>query len=83
MDSKQVVDPEDIVNLFKIIQKTLYELHVKWALIGGLAVSTHANPRFTNDIDISVSVSSDEEVEKIVFQLQQRKWKHQNCGKLQ
>ena len=51
MDSNQVVDPEDIVNLFKIIQKTLYELRIKWALIGGLAVSTHANPRFTNDID--------------------------------
>lgn len=75
MDSKQVVDPEDIVNLFKIIQKTLHELQIKWALIGGLAVSTHANPRFTNDIDLSVSVSSDKEVENIVFQLQQRKWR--------
>ena len=75
MDSKDLVDPEDIVNLFKSIQETLHELQIKWALIGGLAVSTHANPRFTNDIDLSVSATSDKEVEHIVFQLQQRKWK--------
>ena len=75
MDETSPVNPEDILNLFKNIEQTLSELNIKWALIGGLAVSTHANPRFTNDIDISVSVSSDREVENIVFQLQQRQWK--------
>ena len=75
MDETSPVNPEDILNLFKNIEQTLSELNIQWALIGGLAVSTHANPRFTNDIDISVSVSSDIEVENIVFQLQQRQWK--------
>lgn len=77
MTSDKIVDPEDIVNLFIIIESTLRALDIKWALVGGLAVSTHAIPRFTNDIDISVSVKSDEEVERIVFQLKQQRWKEE------
>ena len=83
MDSSQAVDPEDIVNLFKIIQKTLATLQIRWALIGGLAVSTHANPRFTNDIDLSVSASSDKDVEHIIFQLQQQRWKAEHIFETQ
>jgi len=75
MSSEHTVDPDDIIHLFKIIERTLKELNIQWALVGGLAVSTHANPRFTNDIDISVSVQSDHEVEQVVFQLQQKQWK--------
>ena len=32
-----------------------------WALVGGLAVSARATPRFTRDIDIAVAVESDTE----------------------
>jgi len=75
MSNDQIVNPDDIINLFNIVEQTLKELNIQWALVGGLAVSTHADPRFTNDIDLSVSVSSDIEVENIIFQLQQRQWR--------
>jgi hypothetical protein len=38
-----------------------------WALVGGLAVSARAEPRFTKDADLVVSVASDEEAESLVF----------------
>lgn len=30
-----------------------------WAVIGGLAVSVRAEPRFTRDVDLAVAVESD------------------------
>lgn len=39
------------------------ELHKPWALVGGLAVSVHVEPRFTRDIDVVVSVADDTEAE--------------------
>ena len=44
----------------------------RFALIGGLAVSAHAEPRMTRDVDLAVAVKTDEEAEQIVFDLQQR-----------
>ncbi|MFP4598328.1 MAG: nucleotidyl transferase AbiEii/AbiGii toxin family protein [Persicimonas sp.] len=35
-----------------------------WALVGGLAVSTYVEPRFTRDIDIAVAVNNDTEAEQ-------------------
>jgi hypothetical protein len=43
---------------------------LQWALVGGLAVSARAEPRTTRDVDIAVSVASDEEAEKVVRSLQ-------------
>lgn len=37
-----------------------------WALVGGLAVSTRAEPRFTRDVDIAVVVKGDDEAERVV-----------------
>jgi hypothetical protein len=40
-----------------------------WALIGGLAVSARARPRFTNDVDFAVGVPGDREAEALVHSL--------------
>ena len=37
----------------------LRKLGVRWALVGGLAVSVRARPRMTYDIDIAVAVMDD------------------------
>ncbi len=45
---------------------------VRWALIGGLAVSFRAEPRFTKDVDLAVAVADDHEAEAIVNRMQVR-----------
>lgn len=40
-----------------------------WALIGGLAVSVRAEPRFTRDVDFAVAVSDDADAEGVVAEL--------------
>lgn len=40
-----------------------------WALIGGLAVSVRAEPRFTRDVDLAVAVEGDAEAERLVGDL--------------
>jgi predicted nucleotidyltransferase len=55
----------------------LTEVRVKWALVGGLAVSTRVEPRMTRDVDAAVAVESDDEAEQVAFQLQQRGYKLQ------
>ncbi len=52
--------------LFEIlggIAEVLQELEKSWALVGGLAVSSYVEPRFTRDIDIAISAADDEEAE--------------------
>ncbi|HEX2254036.1 MAG TPA: nucleotidyl transferase AbiEii/AbiGii toxin family protein [Thermoanaerobaculia bacterium] len=41
-------------------------LGVRWALVGGLAVSARAEPRTTRDVDVAVSVESDPSAERVV-----------------
>jgi len=48
----------------------LQELDRHFALIGGLAVSVRAEPRFTRDIDFAVAVTGDRDAEKLVSELQ-------------
>lgn len=48
------------------LEKDLDGLDLRWALIGGLAVSARAEPRTTRDLDIAVAVSNDREAEKII-----------------
>jgi predicted nucleotidyltransferase len=43
-----------------------------WALVGGLAVSVRAEPRFTRDVDVAVAVKEDAEAETLVMQLKER-----------
>ena len=41
----------------------------RWALIGGLAVSARAEPRFTRDVDLAVAVDDDATAEAVVADL--------------
>jgi hypothetical protein len=45
---------------------------VRWALVGGLAVSARAIPRFTKDVDFAIAVGNDAEAEDIVYRLRAR-----------
>lgn len=54
--------------LFKTLTQAadiLADLKKDWALVGGLAVSTYVEPRFTRDIDIAVAVEDDTEAEEL------------------
>ncbi|HWG01072.1 MAG TPA: nucleotidyl transferase AbiEii/AbiGii toxin family protein [Trebonia sp.] len=47
-------------------------LKVRWALIGGLAISVRSVPRFTKDLDFAVAVAADSEAEDVVHRLRER-----------
>ena len=47
-------------------------LKIRWALIGGLAISIRSAPRFTKDLDFAVAVANDAEAEGVVRQLRGR-----------
>ncbi len=44
----------------------LADLDVSFAVVGGLAVSARAEPRFTRDIDLAVAVPGDREAEGLI-----------------
>lgn len=46
----------------------------EWAVIGGLAVSARAVPRFTRDVDLAVAVAGDDQAERLVVALGLRGW---------
>jgi hypothetical protein len=45
---------------------------VRWALVGGLAVSARTVPRFTQDLDFAIAVASDAEAQDVVHRLRSR-----------
>jgi hypothetical protein len=47
-------------------------LKIRWALIGGLAISVRSVPRFTKDLDFAVAVADDSEAEDVVLRLRGR-----------
>ncbi len=52
--------------------RDLESLRLRWALIGGLAVSVHVEPRTTRDVDVVVAVAGDPEAEQVVMALRGR-----------
>ncbi len=49
---------------------TALESHrAAFAVVGGLAVSARAEPRFTRDVDVAVSVASDADAEQLIHAL--------------
>jgi predicted nucleotidyltransferase len=60
--------------LLRRVAGDLDALGAKWALVGGLAVSTRTEPRFTRDIDLAVSVADDREAQILVRALRARGW---------
>ncbi|MGH3924439.1 MAG: nucleotidyl transferase AbiEii/AbiGii toxin family protein [Pseudonocardiaceae bacterium] len=51
------------------IASELDSRQVRWALVGGFAVSARAEPRFTRDVDVAVLVESDGAAEQLVRSL--------------
>jgi Nucleotidyl transferase AbiEii toxin, Type IV TA system len=41
------------------IASDLDALHIRWALVGGFAVSVRTEPRFTRDVDVAVLTDGD------------------------
>ena len=50
----------------------LADLRLRWALVGGLAVSARTEPRFTRDVDLAIAVPGDPDAEQAVHALQRR-----------
>jgi hypothetical protein len=48
-----------VLRVLAVVADALEHAGARWALIGGLAVSTRIEPRFTRDIDLAVSVPDD------------------------
>ncbi len=53
-------------------KETLADLGYPWALVGGLAVSARAEPRFTRDVDFAVALKSEREAETLILAVQAR-----------
>jgi hypothetical protein len=51
------------------VRKDLVAQRVKFALVGGLAVSARGHSRYTGDVDIAVAVGSDKETERLISAL--------------
>lgn len=51
------------------IASDLHARHVRWALVGGFAVSVRTEPRFTRDVDVAVLVDGDPAAERLVGSL--------------
>lgn len=67
-----MTDPPVATRLLSVLQQTADALgaqHQPWALVGGLAVSVRAEPRFTRDIDFAVAVSNDASAEDLISRL--------------
>jgi hypothetical protein len=50
----------------------LRSLSLRWAVVGGFAVSIRAQPRMTWDLDVAVAVMTDREAERVVLEFRGR-----------
>jgi Nucleotidyl transferase AbiEii toxin, Type IV TA system len=51
------------------IATALENMRAAFAVVGGLAVSVRAEPRFTRDVDLAISVATDAEAEQLIHDL--------------
>ena len=65
------------VRAAKAIVGSLTEFGAQFALIGGQAVAGRTEPRFTEDVDLAVSVQDDAQAQQLVFALTARGWRMQ------
>jgi hypothetical protein len=66
---------EAVASVESALRKAAADLNavgVRWALVGGLAVSARAIPRFTKDLDFAVAVGNAAEAEDVVHRLRAR-----------
>jgi predicted nucleotidyltransferase len=59
----------DLEAALRRVTADLDERGIGWALVGGLAVGTRAEPRTTRDIDLAVAVQNDRQAEHLVGEL--------------
>ena len=59
-------------DVLQAVVRELERLPVRWAVVGGLAISAHVEPRFTRDLDVATAVADDREAERIVRRLLDR-----------
>lgn len=62
-------EPSQLAQALSQVSAHLTALSYEWALVGGLAISTRCEPRFTHDLDIAITVDSDEQAELLTFKL--------------
>jgi predicted nucleotidyltransferase len=53
--------------LLRQVDSELREAEKPWALVGGLAVSSRMEPRFTRDLDMAIAVRDDGEAEELIY----------------
>ena len=64
--------PTEASRLLEVLRRAGEEFdrrRLPWALVGGLAVSIRAEPRFTRDVDLAVAVADDPAAEALVGDL--------------
>jgi predicted nucleotidyltransferase len=62
-------DSPRLLRVLRAVAALLDEQGAPWALVGGLAVSVRAEPRFTRDIDLAVAVDDDADAERLIREL--------------
>lgn len=58
-----------VKRLLRQLAKLFADHQRPWALVGGLAVSVRATPRFTSDVDVAVAVPTDADAEALIYAL--------------
>lgn len=66
-----------LASILRQVAGDLHDLRRRWALVGALAVSARAEPRFTRDIDLAIAVTGDDDAEGLVRDLQARRYRVQ------
>lgn len=77
-----------VVAALERVAADLVSLDARVALVGGLAVSARAEPRFTRDLDFAVAVTDEQDAERLISALQGLGYRvlmvleHQTTGRL-
>jgi len=66
-----------VEDVLRTTARDLADLRLRWALVGGLAVSARTEPRFTRDIDLALAVPDDPGAEQAIAALQRRGYRVQ------
>ena len=64
-----------LTEAIKHISALLTKYELRYAIVGGLAVSARSEPRFTRDVDIAVAVPGDKSAEQIILTLRNESYK--------
>lgn len=68
-----------VEDLLRQLTHLLADRQHRWALVGGLAVSIRARPRFTSDLDVAVAVETDQVAESLIYDLTRQGYRVLAC----